>query len=829
MSPERTTVFLPCHTLDDFPTWLEETEAGDLLAAWTAAWHPQLVAAVGSPPGWASIDLPVPAGPLLGIVPASWDDRFAAQFDATCTVGSAFVRRTAGAAAIERAAAERLGLPAESPAGARWADDFRALGLAALLAELLARRMRTRADLESTGFSAAVVAAARAAVAGRDDDASAALHEAFDALSATRARYYPVDSYVVDLVLVAASTPPAAFATAVDAPVPVAFAATGEAMLAVAAGDPEAVAAIRAAVAAGRVEPCGGAADDAPLDLSTPEAVRAAWLRCRQIFLDVIGAPPASFARVSGGGATILPQLLAGFGIEGGVWTRFDGGLLPDVGGGMIRWTAAGGAIDLLASAPLDARSARTVLALPDALGDTLDRNHVAALLFAHHAGTASPWHRLVRRIGRWSNLLGTFVTPRELARRAAGAGTPVALEPDAFPPTLPRGAEADAGDPVSAAVARAAREADAIVAAAAPFMACAPPPTGAPPAPLPPSRRRWLSFGIPAGSGGDADRLALDNGFVRVEVHPQTGGLLAVRRDRDGGNRLSQQLAIRGPARGGEEAIWTRMVADAVERVAAEDGDDAIASRGRLVARDGGVAARFSQRVALVEGRPLAVVGVRIDLERPLVGPLLDDHVAARFAWHENEHMEIRRSLLTQAVVTERTRFTAPHFIQIVPEGPRVDATADAVTILTGGLPWHLLSTPHVLDSVLGNAAGGGVSRRFAVGLGLSRPWDAALALAAGASFHAAIPGLPEHVRLTVADVTQDAGRVIAARVGLVESAGRAGEVDVDWGRPVARATAVDFIGGRQAEPAVAIEGSRTVVSLERYQWLQLDLGFAG
>ena len=825
MPPERTTVFLPCHTLDDFPTWLEEAEADDLLAAWTAAWHPQLIVSAGTIPEWASVDLPVPQGPLLGIVPSSWDDRFAAQFDAACTVGSAFVRRTAGVEAIERAAADRLGLPPEPLAGARWADDFRAVGLAALLADLLARRMRSRADLESTGFPAAVVAAAHAAVAGQDEAATAALHEAFDALSATRARYYPVDSYGIDLVLVSPTTSGVALATAVDSPVPVAFAATGESLRTIAAAAPEAIAAIRAAVDAGRVEPCGGPAADGPLDLSTPESVRDSFLRCRDIFCTVLGVPPSSFARVAGGGAAILPQVLAGLGMEGGVWTLFDGGSLPDVGGGMIRWHAGGASIDLLAAPPLDARSARTVLALPDTLGDALDREHVAAVLFAHYAGTAGRWHGLIRRIGRWSNLLGTFVTLRELARRAAGAGTPVALEPDAFPPPPPR---ATSGDPISAAVAQAVREAEAILAAAAPLMVFTPPPPGLSTAP-PPPRRRWPAFALTTGAGRDADRLALDNGVVRVEVHPQTGGLLAVRRDRHGGNRLSQQLAIRSGQDEEAAPTWTSMVADSIDRGRGDHGRETIASRGRLVAADGGVVARFMQTLSVVEGLPLALIDMRVDVERPLVGPLLENHVAARFAWHENEHVAVRRSLLTQAVATERTRFTAPHFIQIVPERPRTDTAADAVTILTGGLPWHLLSTPHVLDSVLAGTVAGGVSRRLAVGLGLQRPWDAALTLAANASFHATIPGVPENLRLTVSDVTMGDGRIEAVRVGLLESSGRAGEVAVDWGRPVARAAAVDFLGSPRGEPAVAIDGSRTVVSLERYQWLQLDLGFAG
>jgi hypothetical protein len=87
----------------------------------------------------------------------------------------------------------------------------------------------------------------------------------------------------------------------------------------------------------------------------------------------------------------------------------------------------------------------------------------------------------------------------------------------------------------------------------------------------------------------------------------------------------------------------------------------------------------------------------------------------------------------------------------------------------------------------------------------------------------------MPENVRLTVAELVTSDGRLTAGRVGLLESAGRGGEVTIDWGRSVARATVVDFTGGPRTEPAVAIDGTRTVVSLERYQWLQLDLGFAG
>ncbi|NCA12038.1 hypothetical protein EBR56_09580, partial [bacterium] len=142
MHLERIVVFLPCHSLDDFPTWLDEREADGLLAAWTAAWHPALIAGVGCVPRWTSVEAPsADPAPLLGIVPPACDERFAAVVDMAGIVGSRFVRRAEGRASTVASALATL---AESngvaSAEALLAADFHALGLARLLAELLARR-----------------------------------------------------------------------------------------------------------------------------------------------------------------------------------------------------------------------------------------------------------------------------------------------------------------------------------------------------------------------------------------------------------------------------------------------------------------------------------------------------------------------------------------------------------------------------------------------------------------------------------------------------------------------------------------------------------------
>ncbi len=827
------TVFLPCHTLDDFPTWLDEAEAEALLTAWTAAWHPAVIAAAGSRPGWASVDLPPPADDGVGIVPPFCEDRFAAQVAADD--GDRWVRETAAADALATALAGRLGL-SDLPAAAH-VPEFQALGLAMLLAELLARRMRSEADLAATGFDEAVVAAARAAVAGDEAALEGSLREAYACLDASRARYYPVESWAVDLVLVAPTTSAPQLEAELASPVPLGLVATGQTIHRLAERHPDLVAALREAVAAGRVEPCGGRDVEQPLDALLPEEIAAGFVAGRARWQEQVGGSPACYAAITGGATPLVPQLLAGHGYAAAVWSLFDGSPLPDPSSSRIRWEAGGSGIEAVARPPLDVTTAQAVLALPDRLGDALDHDHTAVVQFAHYAGTASRWHGLVRRIGRSCGLVGTFLTLRALVESSAGASTLASFEPDAFAPTPPP--ETAAALAIAGGVAAAREAARSILAAERSLhdalaggpaaAAAAPAASGA--AARKPSRGP-LAF---LRRRRDDDARSLDNGLVRLVAHPQTGGILAIRRPADRGNRLSQQLALRSTAAAKpghwlspeDRASWTRMEADAIDRIGA-GADAALESRGRLVDAAGRAQGRFTQRISLVPGMPLAVIDLEVALaEPPPAGPLWEAHLACRFAWHENEEVELRRSLHLQAIATERSRFTAPHFIEIVPEPSRTSPGSDTVTILTGGLPWHLRSSPHVVDCLL-PAAAGTCSARLAVGIGLSRPWEAALAFAAGERPVAGAP-LPENVRLTAGlpALPGAAERPGSLRVGLVESAGRAGEVRLEWARPVARAVATDLEGRPLPDVHVRVDGRATVVFLHRYQWLQLALEY--
>lgn len=840
MSIESIRVFLPCQTLDGFPATLEEGEAEDLLAAWTAAWHPGLIAAAAAIPAWASVDLPPASAPTtLEIVPAAFDSRFAGQADATIAAGPR-VRGVRDREDIVAAALAAAGLPVAA-VDAELDAEFVALGLATLLAEILARRMRSAANLEASGFGADVVTAARAATAGRLAEAREAIRSCYVHLETAKSRYYPVDFWVLDLVLLAAATLGEPLRAELASPAPLGVVAAGATIATLADRHPDSLAALREAVQSGRVTPCGGRDDDLPaVDALAAEGVLGSLRAGHAIWQDRLGVVPTVYAARAGCVSTLLPQLLGQLGCVGAIWSSFDGSRLPEPHAGLLRWEGPGGGlIDAVARRPVDVRTAAAILGLPERISDALDHDHTPVLTLAHYAGTASRWLAPLRLAASRSTALGRFVAPAEFFQRAGQAGTTMAFAADDFPPTRPPAAADAAGttapEPIGAAIDAAVREAEAIVAARAAVAGLLRPAVLAAPAVAAgEDRGRGLWSRLVGRGRSGRDDLLLDNGLVQLRAHRESGGILSLRRPGDRGNRVSQQVAIRSTSRSTDPARpwsmpedvaeYTRMRADTVVRLKTAAGSDCIESRGRLVSAAGAEVGSFVQRMALAVGAPLAVLDIEVRLAAALAGPPLDHHVACRFAWNENDDVQIRRSLHAQGVETARGWFTAPHFVTLERQATR--GPDDAVTILTGGLPWHTLAAGHVLDSILLLPGGTVATRRLAVGLDLERPWDAAFDFLAGRTQSAAVD-TSDNLRLTGARVEPGPDGTTRVRVGLLESAGRAGEVRVGWTAEPIRAVACTAAGRSRDEVGVRIADGATLVHLAAHEWLHLDLEF--
>ena len=869
MSHERITVLLPCHSLEDFPVWSRGDVAEDLLAAWTAAWHPLLVATVGRMPSWRGIDRP--ADGLHGsvaIVPAAFDHRFditsheAAAEDQT-TITTSAVRHLSEVGAIAKEAAGLLGAAERlDDLSADLVEEFYALGLAWLLAELLSRRMRSQSMPEKDAFAAELVAAAKAATAGEPETASGHLDACHRHLETARSHYYPVDVWLLDLLLLASSTLDERLDRELASQAASGLIASGELIDQLTVTRPDRAAALREAIAAGRIEAVGGLWDDAALAGHAPEQILESLSRGREDWSRATGHSPVIYGHRGGGSSAILPQLLSSLGYQGAIWNLFYGSSLPDPGAGRIRWAGSGGgAVEAIAKPPLDARDAATILGLPEKLGNAMDHEHAVVLVFARYPGTTSPWYDRFRRITLRGSVLGRFVLPSEVLRETSSASITVDYGPDAFRPSLP---EATAGSAESVGAPRQASRREAVSLLADMQRLCeqltparSGPAASSATSPQPerqrPSRpsaagRGWLArlsqlMPWSGGSSSAADEI-LDNGLVRLRIHPETGGLLSLRGSSDTANRLSQRLTRRvtRPPAGSrwqdplERSDYAAMVADRIGRLEASP-TDTLESPGRLVDAKGSALGRFTQRITLPAGSSLAWIDIDLAVDEPLTGNPLENYAACRFAWSENDGIDLFRSIHTQSVATERNVLLAEHFIELAIDDMRRGSTPQRVSIFPLGLPWHVRSHSHMLDTIL--LPPGSSSGRFqlAIGVGRERPWDDALRLMAGpenADADAALAALVNRspqpslrvdgsVRLTTGKAISDHERIVGLHCGLLESAGRRQQATLHLPFTPVAAWRCSADGKRGS--SLSIEHDTVAVPLASYEWAFVEV----
>ena len=120
---EELVVLLPCHSLEDFPVHHEGEEAEGLLAAWSALWHPGLIAACDRIPLWFRADAPPEnPRPRLIVVPAVSDSLLLPGWPTRAkTEGAKLVRKLAKRAEIVAACLESLEPEPQAKARAAYA------------------------------------------------------------------------------------------------------------------------------------------------------------------------------------------------------------------------------------------------------------------------------------------------------------------------------------------------------------------------------------------------------------------------------------------------------------------------------------------------------------------------------------------------------------------------------------------------------------------------------------------------------------------------------------------------------------------------------------
>lgn len=449
----QTCILLPCDTLEDFPLHYEGEEADGLLAAWTALWHPALLALTGSALTWQRADAPPnDVDGLLAVVPGVSEREVPAGFVERATdKGGRVISGNLPRHEIIARALDPLG-PLVPAIDAELIEDFFALGYCYLQIELLTRQMRYSTNLDELHLCSQAVGGAKAAAAGNIDTARDQLTACFDLLAQERDHYYAVDAYVIDLTLLSESTFGDEFREQLEVETPTNILLTAEVLRRMHSEAPAALAALRRGLNAGFVSLVGGEEVEARAPLHACETVLRRLREGLASFRQVINEQPRVYGRRRYGLSVLHPQMLHRLGYTGAVHAAFSGGKYPEGSQLKIRWEGpAHQGVDAIARTPLNAAKPATFLSLASKLGETMDMDHVATICFAHWPGRVCQWYHDLRRAARYGAMLGRFVTMEEYFRDTDYPGHTEQFKADQYrSPYLQQAVTRHEPDPIS-------------------------------------------------------------------------------------------------------------------------------------------------------------------------------------------------------------------------------------------------------------------------------------------------------------------------------------------------------------------------------------------
>jgi alpha-mannosidase len=427
-------ILLPCHSLEDFPVYQEGPEAEGLLAAWSALWHPALLASAQRLPTWYRADSPPDeVADRLFVIPslsepllvAGWTSR--AHDERACVVRKTRARDDILAAAL-------AGLPDAPRIEHGLVADFLSLGVCYLLVELLTRQMRYMSNIDDIHLRNQAVAAASAACEGRDAEAREQLSKCFEVLTEARERFYPVEAYLVDLVLVAPTTLGESLRAELADPSPKSVMIASELVQRLADQQPQSLSMLRTALERKQISLVGGEYVEDELPLLPIETIQRQFQHGLAVYEHLLGCRPGVYGRRRFGLSPLLPAVLSADGFCGALHFTLDEGHFPHASQGKTRWEGLdSSSIDALSRLPLDASKAESVLSYSRKMGETMDRDHVATLVFAHWPGQTCSFFADLRRMANYAPALGKLVTLDEFFQKTDRPGEVTKFRADQY------------------------------------------------------------------------------------------------------------------------------------------------------------------------------------------------------------------------------------------------------------------------------------------------------------------------------------------------------------------------------------------------------------
>ena len=486
-------ILIPSHSLEDFPTDLDDSKAASLLNSFTVAWHPRLLAQAGTIPIWHRAEEPpeevqgrlifVPK-PCMDLVPNGWitrvreegavvvadlDDRSTmleqalaplqanaaaesslpadqevADVEVAHVEDSAIETSQNGNSADEDAEPENDNLANDNAANDSDDEsqvtndaivrpvptlhelelDFLALGTSWILLELLTRHMHHFSSYDEVFFEKTAVNAAQSWVEGAAEDSRDRLQSAFDLLIEARERFYPVDSYLLDLCLLTPDMANSKLDDLLAEDVPVNYLLKGDDAEEIAKERPQSIEHMRNGWARGTADVIGGDYQELPTPLVPLESTLFDLTQGLKTYRRIFHREPTTWARRRYGLSLMTPQLLHKAGFIGALHVLLDDGIYPDREQSRMHWEGCDSStIEAFSRIPLAAESAATWLKFPQRMAEAMESDSVAAITVARWPEMKSPFLRDLRRLQKYGPVLGRFVTFSEFFESSDESG----------------------------------------------------------------------------------------------------------------------------------------------------------------------------------------------------------------------------------------------------------------------------------------------------------------------------------------------------------------------------------------------------------------------
>lgn len=331
-------------------------------------------------------------------------------------------------------------------------------------------------------------------------------------------------------------------------------------------------------------------------------------------------------------------------------------------------------------------------------------------------------------------------------------------------------------------------------------------------------------------------------NEHFEAKFDATTGILRSVFTNHSRFNRLSRQIGFRQPksvrledprSASDPNRGYAIMAADDIRIESAGPVSGRLNIRGRLVAQDGDVVAKFEETVTMRRRSRILEFDLLMEPKSEPGGPPWDSYYAIRYAWNDNT-MDLRACLADGMHAISADRLHAPRIVDLRGEGKQ------ALTFLSEGLPFHRRFGERQMDTIL--ISGNETARRFRFGIGIDVPYPVPASLEFLAPKDELIlrsasrPKIPSawlfqiEAKNVVAlhwDPILEDDRPVGFKVFLLETEGRRAHFALHSFHAPTQAVSVDFFGEEIKERK--IDGDRILLDMHGHELLPLRVHWAG